>query len=161
MNYGGWRTMESRIENKIEELLAKEYFCTIKELNTDGIFFTKNLSVTQSYIKMMAYRNVVIVCTSKNIFPRVKDLLKDKSRDEIFEFPFVYGQTIHYVPDADYTHEETKLREYDFQIFFGEEILSLQGLKGFDNSLAFDDAGCTPAKAAYIARHHKKIIGIS
>lgn len=41
-----------------------------------------------------------------------------------------------------------------------DEIFSLRGLQGFDNSLAFDDRGHTPTKAACLARNVDMITGV-
>lgn len=51
--------------------------------------------------KELAYRNCVAVCASEELSAKIQELLQGKSRDEIFELPFVYGQTIHYVPDGE------------------------------------------------------------
>lgn len=45
--------------------------------------------------------------------------------------------------------------------FFDEDILSLRGLTGFDNSLVFEENGSTAARAVCIARDGKQIIGIA
>lgn len=130
-------------------------------MHDDGIVFTVNPIVSQPYIKIMAYRNSVVICTSQNISEKVKGMLRGKSRDEIFEMPFVYGQTIHYVPDRAYTYQFRKKTGYDFQMLFDENILSLQGLEGFENSLEFDDQGKTPTRAVCIVRENKKAIGVA
>ena len=36
---------------------------------------------------------------SPELLPRVRELTEGRSRDELFELPLVYGQTIHFVPD--------------------------------------------------------------
>lgn len=64
---------------------------------TSGMVFTTSALVTQPYIKIMAYRNAVVVCTSQNISSKVKDMLRGMTRDEVFETPLVYGQTIQYI----------------------------------------------------------------
>lgn len=153
--------MKEIIKDKVEELLAKEYYCSPKELNADGIVFSVNTIKTKPYIKIMTYRNSVVICTSKDIFTQVQSLLYGKTRDEIFELPFVYGQTIHYVPDNDYKDNKAIFLDYEFQILFDKDILVLKGLKGFENSLVFDDEGSTSTKAVCIARNRKQIIGIS
>lgn len=92
--------MKAIIKNKIEELLSKEFYCSLKELNEKATVYSTNCNAEQSYIKILAYRNCVVVCTSENLHSKVRELLKNKNRDEIFELPLVYGQTIHYVPDV-------------------------------------------------------------
>ena len=111
--------MKDIIKDRIEELLSKEYCCSLKDLNEKEIIYSANCKAVKPYIKILAYRNGVVVCTSKNIQSKVRQLLQDKNRDEIFEVPLVYGQTIHYVPNADGA-EDTLVSpdyEYDSHIF--------------------------------------------
>ena len=153
--------MDEYIKNKVEEYLTGEYHCTSDALNDSGTVFTIHASVSQLYIKIMAYRNAVVVCTSQNISSKIKDMLRGKTRDEIFETPLVYGQTIHYIPDPAYAYQLRKRPGYDFEMLFDEQILSLRGLKGFENSLEFDEHGKTPTKAVYAAVENKKVVGVA
>ncbi|MCI8796864.1 MAG: GNAT family N-acetyltransferase [Dorea sp.] len=113
------------------------------------------------YIKILAYRNCVVVCASEDLYYKVREHLQGKNRDEIFEFPLVYGQTIHYVPDDNYTKDEAKSSGYQCKYLFDRDILALTGLTGFENSLAFDENGSTSTKAVYIARDKNRIIGVA
>ena len=114
--------MREMIRNKVEEYLTREYWCSPSRLRAGGTVYTVHGAADRPYIKIMAYRDTVVVCTSKDLAGRVRDLVENKSRDEIF---------------------------------------SLRGLQGFDNSLAFDDRGHTPTKAACLARNVDMITGVS
>ncbi len=149
------------IKSKIEELLLKEFYCSSEELNGKATVYSVNSNAKQPYIKILAYRNCVVVCTSKDIHYRVRELLQHKNRDEIFEFPLVYGQTIHYVPDDSCTEDVFVPLDYECEYLFYGDILSLTGLTGFENSLVFDKNGSTSTKAVYIARDKNRIIGVA
>lgn len=151
--------MKEIIKSKIEELLSKEYYCSLSELNGRETVYSINTNAKRPYIKILAYRKCVVVCTSKELHTKIQEILQDKNRDEIFEVPFVYGQTIHYVPDHSYDVGEAISSKYVCEFLLDKDILSLNGLKGFENSLAFDDNGSTPTKAVYIARDKGRIIG--
>ena len=153
--------MKANIKNKIEELLSKEFYCSLKELNEKATVYTINFNAEQSYIKIMAYRNCVVVCTSENLHSKVRELLKNKNRDEIFELPLVYGQTIHYVPDVSCAEDVLVPSNYKCEYICDKDILSLAGLTGFENSLAFDKNGSTPTKAVYVARDNNRIVGVA
>lgn len=153
--------MKALIKNKIEELLSKEFYCSLKELNEKATIYSVNSNVKQPYIKILAYRNCVIVCTSKNLHSKVRELLQNKNRDEIFELPLVYGQTIHYVPNDDGIKDILGSSDYDYEYLFDRDILSLTGVTGFENSLTFDEKGSTSTKAVYIARDNDRIIGVA
>lgn len=144
--------MNQIIKSKIENLLADEFSCTLEDLNGKNTVHTVKPDTAKPRLKMLAYRNCVIICASEDISERIQELLKGKSRDEIFECPYVYGQTIHYVPGDGILNRPSVPSGYRYEVLFGEEILSLRGLSGFDNSLAFDEDGATSAKAVCIAR---------
>lgn len=147
------------ITEKIEELLQKEYHCSREELGGSGTLYTVNTDAKQPYLKMLAYRNRVVVCASESLLPRVRELLRDKTRDEIFECPFVYGQTIHFVPDS--LPDRGPLPEYRYEFLLGKEINALQGLTGFENSLTFDSKGNTSTRAIFLAKDSSGITGIA
>lgn len=91
--------MNENIRNTIELLLSKEYYCESVALSEKGTVFTVNTEINELFVKILAYRDCVIVCTSRSVQAKIEKLLRNRSRDEIFELPYVYGQTIHYVPD--------------------------------------------------------------
>ncbi|MBP3460056.1 MAG: GNAT family N-acetyltransferase [Lachnospiraceae bacterium] len=153
--------MKAIIKRKIEELLSKEFYCSSEELNGKSTVYSVNFNAKQPYIKILTYRNCVVVCTSEDLHYKVRELLQSKNRDEIFEFPLVYGQTIHYVPNDNYTENVLLSLNYECEYLFDRDILSLAGLTGFENSLAFDENGSTSTKAVYIARDNNKIIGVA
>ncbi len=137
---------------KVEELLTKEYACTPEELHGTGTIFSIRADAKEPYIKILAYRNCVVVCTSKDLHEKIRGLLAGKSRDEIFELPYVYGQTVHYIPDPGFAKDTTAPPDYSCRFFWEQEVLSLRGLIGFGNSLEFEADGSTPTRAVCIAR---------
>lgn len=149
------------IKSKIEELLSKEFYCSSEELNGNATVYSVNFDAKQPYIKILAYRNCVIVCTSKDLHDKIQNLLQNKNRDEIFELPLVYGQTIHYIPDDSCKDDALVSENYKYEYLFHNDILSLAGLTGFKNSLAFDKNGSTSTKAVHIARDQNGIIGVA
>lgn len=153
--------MKELIKDKIEELLSKEYACSRAELNGKQTVYSVHPEEGQRILKLLAYRNCVVICTSKDLHENVRELLQGKSRDEMFEVPLVYGQTIHYVPGYDGAGNRFAHPDAPYEFLFGEEIRSLRGLSGFENALAFDAAGSTPTKAVCIARDRHGITGIA
>lgn len=153
--------MKEIINNKVQTLLTKEFYCKFQELEEDRIVYSIHPKAKHPYIKIMAYKNCVVVCTSKGLSANIKSLLRGKSRDEIFELPLVYGQTIHYVPDIYHNGEISISTDYEIEVLLGKEILSLKGIEGFENSLMFDENGYTETKAVCVVRDHNKVIGMS
>lgn len=153
--------MDRLIKSKIEELLCKEFYCSREELNGRANVYSVNPDARQPFIKILAYKNCVVVCTSKELHAGVRDILRGKTRDEIFELPLVYGQTIHFVPDTDHPGRGLMSLDYECECLFGGDILTLSGLTGFDNSLVFDGNGSTAAQAVCVARDGKEIVGVA
>ena len=153
--------MKQLIENKVEELLSRE-FCLSREcLRGDQTVFSIKTDIKQPYLRILVYKNCIAICSSEELSGRLRELLQGKSRDEIFELPFVYGQTIHYVPDYGYCQYTSAYSRYKCDILFDEDIRVLWGLTGFDNSLVFEEDGSTAAKAVCIAGDGKEIIGVA
>lgn len=153
--------MNDRIKHKIETFLSKEYACSLSQLNGTETVYSVKTDALKPYIKILAYRNCVLICTSKSLSRQIRELLQGKSRDEIFELPFVYGQTIHYVPDMRSADKLDLPSQYDCEFLMGAEIQRLAGLTGFENSLAFDENGRTPTKAVCLAKDKGRIIGLA
>ncbi len=153
--------MDENIRNTIESLLSKEYYCESVALSEKGTVFTVNPETNKLFVKILAYRNCVIVCTSRSVRVKIEKLLQNRSRDEIFELPYVYGQTIHYVPDVNREYSGHIKSGYTSDCVWGNDILSLIGISGFENSLSFDKTGKTPTKAICIAKYNDKIVGIA
>ncbi|MCM1171378.1 MAG: GNAT family N-acetyltransferase [Clostridium sp.] len=153
--------MKAVIKSRVEELLSKEFYCNQEELHGKATVYSVNFNAKQQYIKILAYRNCVVVCTSEDLHNKVQELLQNKNRDEIFELPLVYGQTIHYVPNDSCTEDEFVPLNYEYEYLFDKDIFSLTGLTGFENSLAFDENGSTTTKAVYIAKDKHRIIGVA
>ncbi len=79
--------MKELIKDKIEELLSKEYACSRAELNGKQTVYSVHPEEGQRILKLLAYRNCVVICTSKDLHKKVRELLQGKSRDEMFEIP--------------------------------------------------------------------------
>lgn len=155
------RSIKRSIENKIERALTKEFYCSQKELNEKTTIYSINPDTEQPYIKILAYKDHVVICTSECLYSKTRKILQDKTRDEIFEFPLVYGQTIHYVPDEGCLEENSTSSDYACESFFGEDVFCLRGLTGFENALAFDENGQTATRAVCVARDEGRVIGVA
>lgn len=149
------------INSIIKSYLAEQFSCELSGLESSNTIFTVNNSSESPYIKIMAFDKCIVVSASKSIQAEVKSALAGRNRDEIFEFPFVYGQTIHYVPDVKSIKEVTLSDDYSYELLQGSEVNKLKGLSGFDNSLAFDCQGNITTKMAFIAKKGNEIIGVA
>ncbi len=62
--------MKKQIQNKIQELLSKEFYCSVENLNEKNTIFSVNKNAQQPYIKILAYRDCVVICTSENLYSK-------------------------------------------------------------------------------------------
>ncbi|OFI49443.1 hypothetical protein BG261_02375 [Floricoccus tropicus] len=156
--------MKKIIKIKIEDYLMNEYNCSQEQLSGDNLFFTIKTDVENSFVKIFAYNNSLGVCSSEVLSPKLNEILEGKSRDEIFELPLVYGQTIHYVPSDCFNDSQIKTdlgMKFNYQFFIGKEIQLLQAISGFDNSLSFDSKGDTDTKAVYIIKDKGEVVAVA
>ncbi|MDV4152292.1 GNAT family N-acetyltransferase [Clostridium sp. AL.422] len=152
---------KSFVDMTVKKYLAEEFFCDLSELDKDNITFTINSVSKSPYIKIIAFNKCVIINTSESIHAKVKSALSGKSRDEIFEFPFVYGQTIHYIPDVKKIYKLPLSEEYSYELLQGNDIYKLRGINGFDNSIVFDHNGNTTTKIVFLAKKENEIVGLA
>ena len=60
------------------------------------------------------------------LLPRVEPLLAGKSRDEAFEFPLVYGQSLYYLPDLGRFHPLPLPEGYQYRLLAGGQVKELR-----------------------------------
>lgn len=145
----------------IKSFLSDEFNCNAADLENCNVTFTINYLCKFPYIKIMAFDQSIIVSTSAQLSSKVKYLLTERNRDEIFEFPFVYGHTIHYVPDINKMCKMPLIDEYTYELMQGNDVRKLMGITGFDNSLSFDSDGNTPTTIVFCAKKDDEIIGLA
>ena len=149
------------IRKFVQQYLIEQFSCTDDQISQEGVWFTKNTENQDVYLKILSYKVSTIVNVSEDIFSIVKEMLQGKNRDEVFEYPAVYGQTIHYVPDMKLVDEPSLPSEYTYELLEGKELQKLQGIEGFENSLAFDGEGNTSTQIGFVAKKDDVVIGIA
>ena len=153
--------------NKTEMLeTARRYVaahlgCMADDLIKEGTVFISNKTAAAPFLEIATMGKAVIVSASPELLPGAKKLLEGRNRDEIFECPFVYGQSIYYLPDLREIKRLPLPDGYTCGLLQGEEIYSLRGITGFENSLAFDENGQTPTCIVFYAVKDGKIAGLA
>lgn len=139
--------------------LSARLDCSTEELSGGGTVYVPNRTAEPPFLQLAAVGERVIVSASPELLPRVKELTEGRSRDEIFELPLVYGQTIHFIPNS---IPDMPLPEgYEYILLEGDAIAELSGLEGFPNSLAFDESGHTGTGIVFFARSGGKIAALA
>lgn len=148
------------IINAIERMLSNQYYCSLNELHSSNTIYSVCENTKQNYLKILTYQNCIVVCTSKNLQNNIKSILQYKNKDEIFENPFVYGQTIHYVPN-DIHYNMSFPQNYQTEFVFGESIKYVKIENHFQNAFYIDQYGNTATKAICMAKQHGKVIAVA
>lgn len=152
---------KKELRGAVLRYLARAYRCDAAELEEERLLFTLEATCREPCLKMMAFERCVVVLSSAPLADRVKELLSGRSRDEIFECPFVYGQTIHYVPDLSRLSESDLPDAYAPELLVGAEVYRMRGIRGFENALAFDKEGFTPTVIACLARSGGEVVAVA
>jgi hypothetical protein len=149
------------ILNIVCHYLANNMNCTMEDLNGKDTIFTLNNQVSPPYVKILGIGNANIIALSPDIYEYARQQLVDKNRDELFESILIYGQSLYYIPDLQQMTPLSCDTDFQYELLVGDEIEKLKGIKGFDNSLAFDNKGYTPTDIVLYAMNHNDIIGLA
>ncbi len=141
----------------IKKYLSDKFECDINELDKNGLNIIKNTS--DNKIKMMLLDDLVLVSTSENYYDFLNERLEGKNVYEIFEMPYVYGQSIYYIPDLKRITKQAEVDKYSFKLFDGN-IDAIKLTSGFENAITFEDGKCV-SDIAYVAYDGDKIIGVA
>ena len=136
--------------NIIYEYLAQLMECEVADFTKEETTFSVR-NIEEPFLKIIICGNSIVVTVSPNLYSKAVSLLENKSRDELFECPLIYGQTIHYIPDLSNISAPALPDGFTYSLFQGEDINNLSDITGFDNSLVFDDNGRTNSSIAFVA----------
>lgn len=141
--------------------VARHLDCPPDKLLAPGTSFVENRRAEAPFLEVCTMGAGVVVSASPELLPRVEPLLAGKSRDEVFEFPLVYGQSLYYLPDLGRFHPLPLPEGYRYRLLTGEQVKELRGIAGFDNSLAFDAQGETPTCIVFFAERDGEVAGLA
>ena len=149
---------KENIIEKVKKYISQNYNCSIEELEKSGLKIIKNNS--ENKLKILLLYDLVLVSSSENMYDYVCEKLKGKNTYEIFEFPYVYGQSIYFIPDLTRLEKQEESPNYEFKLFDGNtEQIELSN--GFENAITFDENGKCISNIAYCAYYNGKIIGVA
>lgn len=141
--------------------LGKRLDCPAEQFSKEGIYLVENHIQTPPFLEVVSINSAVIVSASPDILPQVTAAAKGKTREELFEMPYVYGQSIYYLPDQKVMPLLDCPEGYTVKRLAGEEVDTLRGIQGFENSLAFDERGNTPTRIVSYLEKDGKIVGLA
>ncbi|WP_240837720.1 GNAT family N-acetyltransferase [Acidaminobacter sp. JC074] len=115
----------------------------------------------EPFLEVVTMGKSVVVSADKAIIDYIKPALQSKSRDDIFNAPFLYGQSIYYIPDPKKLKRYKSHRKFDFIEKRNAEIHELYKLSGFENALMYNPNHPRPDVIALCALHNDVIVAIA
>lgn len=149
------------IQKAIYIFIARQMKCNVEELHTGKTIFIMDKTLLVPYVKILSVGDTNVVTVSKNIYSKVIRCLYGKNRDELYESDFVFGQTLHYVPDLSQMTTLPYNNDFTFELLVGDEIQKMRGIHGFDNSLSFDENGNTTTCIVLYAKRDDEIVALA
>lgn len=150
---------EHEMKYEIYEYIADSVNCTVEQLKSGTTCFVKN--PWEGCIKILSIRDTDIISLSEDKYAIGKQLLTGKNRDELYESTLIFGQTLHYLPDLQVMNRLPLIEGFSYELYEEDTLYKLCGIKGFENSLAFDTEGTTNTNIALCARKDIEIIAVA
>lgn len=139
-------------------IINSDYNITAENLDSNKIVFVENkLNKT---IKIISWYDSVIISCSKDLYNKCYNLLQDKTREEIFELPLIYGQSIYYIPKVEKFIEFEELDGFIYKLY-SEDMANIELPEKFKNVGEYDSNGKCISKMLYCAYKNNELIGVA
>lgn len=154
---------------KVYSQLAIDYNCFPEDFLKEGLIFTvaKELKGRRPYpfieprLEMITFGSGVVINASEDILPLLREKLKDKTRYEVINMPFVYGVNPYYLPNLSDIKLLKKDNDFEYEFVEKEEISKLYQHKGFNYALQYNLDSLHKESLAVIAKSKNEIVGIA
>ncbi len=149
--------------------LAIDYNCAPEDFQKDGLIFSearKNegrrpFPWLTPRLEMISMGSSVVINASADILPFVRELLKGKTRDEVFWMPFVYGIYPYFLPDIDKIDSLRKPNGFEYELIERNDIGKLHKIEGFNYALHYDAESPNPEMLVALVRYNGEIVGMA
>ena len=91
------------------------------------------------YLEAATMGKAVILSVDEDLIEKARPLVMDKTRDEIFSLPFIYGHSLYYLPDPERVGKLPAPRGFQYILKEGRSIHELYAVKGFNNAIQYDE----------------------
>lgn len=153
----------------VRHQLALDMNCNAQDFLTDGIVFCeaklnegrRMLERQAPYLEIATMGKGIVVSANTNIIAKIKPIIENKFRDDIFAAPFLYGHSLYYIPDCKTIKKLPCPNEFIFHVKEGKEIHNLYELPGFNNVFQYDENHSRPDGLAIYAMKKNEIVGMA
>jgi GNAT superfamily N-acetyltransferase len=114
-----------------------------------------------SHFDMLTMGSGIVVSATPDLLPGLRESLAGADAYTAFSMPFVYGQTLYFLPNLDSQPILPAPDGFDISLIEREEILPLYGTEGFRNAIQYDVNHPRPDVLAVVARQRGEVVGIA
>ncbi|WP_291580211.1 GNAT family N-acetyltransferase [Clostridium sp. UBA6640] len=160
---------KSKILGIVRKQLAIDMNCNSEDFGKDGIVFceTKSNEGRRMFDRQSPFLEIatmgkgIVVSADNDILAKVKPLLENRTREDIFAIPFIFGHSLYYIPDCNRIKKLPLPDGFDLYIKKGEEIHQLYKISGFENAIQYDINHPRPDVIAIYAMYGNKIAAMA
>lgn len=138
-------------------IINSNYDISEQDLNANGLVFVKNNLIKT--IKVIVWYNSIIVSCSNDLYDECYNMLQGKTREEIFELPYIYGQSIYYISNLNNDKIE-RINGFEYKLYQGD-LSEFKLPEKFKNVGEYDLEGNCTSKMLYCAYKNDELVGVA
>lgn len=160
---------KSKILEVVRHQLALDMNCNVQDFLNDGVVFCeaklnegrRMFDRQTPYLEIATMGRGIVVSADADILDKVKPVIKDKFRDDLFFAPFLFGHSLYYIPDIGIIKKLPFSDQFTFHVREGKEIYELYDIPGFKNAIQYDKDSAHPDVLALYAMKGNEIVGMA
>jgi hypothetical protein len=149
--------------------LAIDYNCSPDDFLKDGLIFTearenegrRPFPFITPRLEMISMGHSTIINVSYDILPYVRQEFEGKTREEVFNSPFIYGVNPYFLPDIGKITSITKPDGFEFMIVEKQDIQKLYDLYGSQYGMQYDANSQNPVMLLVLVKYKDAVAGIA
>lgn len=132
--------------NIVRSQLALDMNCEPQDFLNSGIVFRDTDSRNgvwpdewqKPHLRVATMGKGIVVRADTDVLAKVRPILAEKFRDDIFSAPFLYGHSLYYIPDNGRIGELPCPEGFALETRENEDIIGLYSFPGFENAIRYD-----------------------
>lgn len=153
----------------VRKQLAIDMNCNAEDFLKEGTIFCeakanegrRMFDRQSTFLEIATMGKSTVVSADSSILNKVEALFKNKTRDDIFSVPFLYGHSLYYIPDCERIKKLPCPKGFTYHIKEGKEIHELYRNPGFENAIMYDINHPRPDVIVVYAMHDDKIVAMA
>lgn len=160
---------KSKMLEIIRKQLAIDLNCQPEDFTKDGIVFCeailkegrRRFDRQAPFLEITTMGKGTVVSADSTILPKIRQVLENRTTDDIFAAPFIYGHSLYYIPDCNRIEKLPFPEGFEICLKEGNEVQELYNTKGFENAIIYDNNYPRPDVIALYAKYHNEIVAMA